>query len=110
MLYLQNTTESQVLFVPKNEYLHTNTLTFVATSTIDLDTKINVQVTLAHTSNLYAIFLITLPSGVPDGEYEYVLQDHGFELSKGLLMVTGEGRIISQYNKSITYEQYETSE
>lgn len=110
MIYLQNTTESQILFVPKNGAVPEGDLVFKAKSTIDLDIKINQAVTDLHTSNMYFNLSISLPAGLPNGEYEYTILvgEAQTEVASGLLVI-GENSNPSEYNKEIEYEQY-TSE
>lgn len=106
MIYLQNTTESQVLFVPKNGTMASGELTFKARNTIDQDFIID-QVSDLNTSDLYFNLAISLPAGCPDGEYEYALMDGNIVLSTGILIL-GSAESPSEYNKDIEYEQYKT--
>ena len=107
MIYLQNTTDPQDLFVPKDCTFPGGDLVFKAKSTIDLDVKVSQEVTDLHTSDLYFQMEISLPAGLPDGEYEYSLMSGDTILSSGLLVI-GENSHPSEYNKEIQYEQYET--
>ena len=107
MIYLQNTTESQVMFIPRNRVTPQGDLVFKAKSTIDLEVEINQVVTDLQTSDLYFNLAVTLNPGLPDGEYEYSLSAGGILVSSGLLVI-GENSRPSEYNKDITYEQYET--
>lgn len=107
MIYLQNTQESQVMFIPRNGETPQGDLVFRAKSTIDLAVEINQVVTDLQTSGLYFNLAITLPADVPVGEYEYTLSAGDIPVSSGL-MVVGEQSHPSQYNKEIIYEQYET--
>lgn len=107
MIYLQNKTDSQVLFVPKNGAVPSGDLVFKAKSTIDLAVEVNQAVTDLQSSDLYFDLAIALPAGLPDGEYEYSLQAGDEILSSGLLVI-GENSHPSEYNKEIQYEQYET--
>ena len=107
MIYLQNTTESQEMFIPRNGETPQGLLVFKAKSTIDLVVEINQDVTDLQTSDLFFNLAIELPAGLPDGEYEYTLAVGEIRLSTGLLVI-GENSHPSEYNKEITYEQYET--
>ena len=107
MIYLRNTDESQVMFVPKGGTIPQGDLVFKAKSTIDLALEINEAVTDLRTSDLYFNLAITLPAGVPCGEYEYTLLAGIIQVSTGLLVI-GENAQPRQYEKEITYEQYET--
>jgi hypothetical protein len=107
MIYLQNTTESQVMFIPRNGVTPQGDLVFKAKSTIDLEVEINQVVTDLQTSDLYFNLAVTLNAGLPDGEYEYSLSAGEILVSSGLLVI-GENSRPSEYNKDITYEQYET--
>ena len=109
MIYLQNTTESQVLFIPKATTIPGDdlVLVFKAKSTIDLSVEINQGVIDLQTSDLYFRIAVTLPDGLPNGEYEYSLMNGDIILASGLLVI-GENSHPSEYNKEIQYEQYET--
>ena len=107
MIYLQNTSESQVMFIPRNGETPKGDLVFRAKSTIDLVVEINQEVTDLQTSDLYFNLAIELPAGLPDGEYEYTLLSGQIPVSSGLLVIGENGRP-SEYNKEIQYEQYET--
>jgi len=107
MIYLQNTSEeSQVLFIPRNGETPEGDLVFTAKSTIDLD-EISLEVTDLQTSDLYFNIAVTLPAGLPNGEYEYTLMAGDVPVSTGLLVI-GDNFSPSQYNKEIVYEQYTT--
>lgn len=107
MIYLQNTTESQVMFIPRNGVTPQGELVFKAKSTIDLEVEINQVVTDLQTSDLYFNLALTLPTDLPNGEYEYTLAAGEILVSSGLLVI-GENGKPNEYNKVITYEQYET--
>jgi hypothetical protein len=107
MVYLHNTTDPQVFFVPRSGAVPQGDMRLKAKSTIDLDTEINEGVTDLQTSDLYFNLAISLHEGIPDGEYEYTLYAGDIVLSTGLMMVGGFSHP-EQYEKEITYEQYET--
>lgn len=104
MIYLQNTTESQVLFVPRNGAEASGELTLKMRKTIDQDLIID-RVLDLRTSYLYFNLAITLPEDCPDGEYEYALMDDNIVLSTGILVLqSADAR--TEYEKDIVYEQY----
>ena len=104
MIYLQNTTESQVLFVPRNGADASGELTLKMRNTIDQDFIID-RVLDLRTSDLYFNLSITLPEDCPDGEYEYALMDDNIVLSTGILVLqSADAR--TDYDKDIVYEQY----
>lgn len=107
MIYLQNTTDPQVLFIPRSVETPEGSIVFRAKNTIDLSVDVDVEVTDLRTSGLYYNVAVALPEGVPDGEYEYNLSVGDTTLSTGLLVV-GERKDPNEYNKEVTYEQYET--
>lgn len=74
-------------------------------NTIDLDPVILDVVDKETSRKNYAID-VALPEGMPDGEYEYTLENGGEVLSTGLLVI-GKAEESKQYIKSISYEQYE---
>ena len=104
MIYLQNTNESQVLFVPRNGADASGELTLKMRNTIDQDFIID-RVLDLRTSDLYFNLSITLPEGCQDGEYEYALMDDNIVLSTGILVLqSADAR--TEYDKDIVYEQY----
>ena len=107
MIYLQNTSDTQEIFIPRSGDYPREDLVFMAESTIDLDVEINQGVTDLQTSDLYFNFKVELPADIPDGEYEYTLLSGQTPVSSGLLVI-GENSRPSEYNKDIQYEQYET--
>lgn len=79
-------------------------------STIDLKVILQEDVTDKQTSAGYYTFDITLPDGIPDGEYEYTLRDGDDILSNGVMTIRGKNGVAKeQYDKETEYEQY-TSE
>lgn len=107
MLYLQNTEEAQVLFVPKNGQIPPGDLVFEAKSTIDLVTEINIQVVDLDISSQYMYLSVILQGEVTNGEYEYTVKSDDTVVSTGILIV-GDNSHPDQYNHEIEYEQYET--
>lgn len=107
MIYLQNITDPQAVFIPRSVDAPQGDLVFKAKSTIDLDVVTEQVVTDLHTSDRYYDIAVSLPEGIPTGEYEYTLEAGKDVLSTGILVV-GETFRPNEYNKEITYEQYET--
>jgi hypothetical protein len=107
MIYLQNTQEAQVVYIPRNGVTPQGDLVFKAKNTINLEEEIDVHVLDLQVSDLYYYLAVTLPEKVTDGEYEYTLSSEGDTLSTGLLVV-GDYSKPNEYDKVITYEQYET--
>lgn len=108
MIYLQNTQEAQVVYVPRsNGGRSQGDLVFKAKNTINLEDEVDVHVTDLQVSDLYYYLAVSLPENVPDGEYEYTLSAEGETLSTGLLVV-GDYSKPNEYDKNITYEQYES--
>lgn len=108
MIYLQNITDSQSVFVPRSiGDIPDGDMVFKARNTIDLSEEINVRVIDLQMSDLYFFLAVTLDEGVPSGEYEYSLQADGIQVASGL-MVIGESDKPREYNNAIRYEQYTT--
>lgn len=108
MLYLQNTRDAQEIHVPRNDGSMPNgDLVFKARNTINLDVEIDLYVADLQVSDLYYFLAVILPEDVTEGEYEYVLK-HGENLLSSGLLVVGDYTKPDQYEKDVTYEQYET--
>lgn len=108
MIYLQNTQEAQEVYVPRsNGMTPDGDLVFKARNTINLTEEIDLYVSDLQVSDLYYFLAVTLPDEVTDGEYEYELKFEDTILATGLLVV-GDFAKPDQYEKDVTYEQYET--
>ena len=106
MIYLLNQTDAQAVYVPKNGGVPDGDLAFKAKSTMELATEVDAEVLNLGISDLYVNIAVTLPEGVPNGEYEYSLTAGGILVSSGLLVI-GDTTSPDQYNHTITYEQFE---
>ena len=108
MIYLQNTTDAQDVCIPRsNGMTPQGDLVFKARNTTNLTEEIDLYVADLQVSDLYFFLAVSLPEKVTDGEYEYELKFEDTLLSSGLLSV-GEFTKAEQYEKAISYEQYET--
>lgn len=105
MIYLERTTDPQVVYVPRDTAICGGTLTFEMRSTVDLDTVLNAVVLDLKATRIYYDVAVALPEDAPAGSYEYALKDGGLTVSAGCLVIL-EGRTPYQYDKPITYEQY----
>ena len=110
MIYLQNDTTSQEVMLPKTMAVPEGQLVFKAVSTVEKEVEIQVNVEDLMTSELYFHLEVTLPGCLPDGEYQYTLSAGEEVLATGLLQVGDYDHSPDQYNRKMTYEQYETSE
>ena len=109
MLYLHNTEEAQVLFVPKNGAIPDGDLVFKAKNTIDLATEIDINVVDLNLSPLYLQLAVSLQEEIPNGEYEYTIKAGDEVVSTGLLVVEGEPSKPEEKETTIEYEQYEAN-
>lgn len=108
MIYLQNTQEAQEVYIPRNDgSMPDGDLVFKARNTINLTEEIDMYVSDLRVSDLYYFLAVILPEEVTDGEYEYTLSFEDTILATGLLVV-GDYTKPDQYEKDVTYEQYET--
>lgn len=78
----------------------------IITSTIDKVEIFHQEVTDKGESGMNYTFDIALPDGIASGEYEYKLVDGEEVLSTGLISI-GDLRAVGQYEKEVTYKQYE---
>ena len=104
MIYLKQTTELQLIHVPKSGRDAKGNVSISAMSTIN-QFDFSIVAAEEDTSMLYHKVLIELPGGMPSGEYEYTLSDEDGVLSSGVLVV-GDLENPKEYIKEITYEQY----
>lgn len=106
MIYLENTTDAQPLFVPRSRADVTGDLVLKMRSTVGLETVVDVEAIDLNTSALYYRLAVALPEGIAQGEYEYTLSDDTGALSTGIAYVGTLTRPV-QHDTPITYEQYE---
>lgn len=106
MIYLHNHTEAQQLLIPRA--VEGEPAQLILTNTIDHD-PMEVTVSDIGSSNLYFLLAIELPSDLPDGEYEYELEDgDGERLSTGIIALGVRDALPrnGQFDEDITYEQF----
>lgn len=105
MLYLKNTTEEQLVHIPKT--INNRDVWEVVMrlrNTISSE-DFSIAAVVCNESALYYTLQISLVEGIPSGEYEYSLSNEIGELSTGLLVV-GDMESFVEYSNEITYEQY----
>lgn len=108
MIYLNNNTEAQQVFIPRTGIEEHGPLELSLRSTVDMSVVLKTKISDIGTSSLYYRTAIVLPDGCPDGSYEYRLMSDGHIISSGTVTV-GEYRRdhVTVYDKSEEYEQYE---
>lgn len=109
MIYLSNTTDAQVAYVPRDvEIPSGTTLTFKMRSTVDLDIVLTALVIDTQMHRIYYNVALSLPEDTTPGEYQYYLDSDGETISTGLLVVRDNGADVTEYNNEIQYEQYQS--
>ena len=106
MIYLNKTTEAQTAFIPRVTEA-TGLLRLKMRSTVGLDIPVSVAAIDLDVHRLCYQLGITLPEDIVPGEYEYTLTADEETVSTGVMVVTDAPNKPGQYNKEITYEQYE---
>ena len=106
MIYLKNTSEAQILMIPRNGGIVTGEMYLVMRNTTD-QKETTLSVTDLNTSGLYFNIAVVLPGGLADGEYQYSIKDGNMQVSCGLLYI-GDLQSPSQHETTITYKQYES--
>lgn len=106
MIYLTNISDAQILMIPKNGGIVTGEMSLVMRNTTD-QKETTLSVTDMNTSGLYFHLAVALPEGIADGEYQYTLKNGNIQVSCGLLYI-GDLQSASQYERTITYQQYES--
>ena len=106
MIYLKNISDPQIVKIPRNGEILTGGVVLVVRNTTDKN-SVSLSVSNVTTSELYFTMSVVIPEGFTDGEYQYQLTEGENVLSCGL-MIVGELETPSEYQKTITYEQYES--
>lgn len=105
MVYLQRTSDIQILYIPKIGRNATGNVRLKAVSTIN-NVDFEIEAAEEGDSLLYHKMMVELQRGIPMGEYEYIFSDEVGELSNGLLVI-GELANPVEYIAESEYEQYE---
>ena len=103
MIYLNNTSEVQTMFIPKSVRDSEGKVFFKAFSTGTLQ-GFSFHVREMESTAIYHMVSAELPK-IADGEYEYTLSDEEGVLSTGILVIGGQSEPV-EYNNNMTYEQY----
>lgn len=106
MIYLSNITDAQAVFVPRDTAICGGTLTIRATSTVDHKTVLDVAVLDLQSTKIYYNIAVALPTGTTPGEYRYEMKSGDDVVSTGLLVIGDYTADVTEYNKTIQYEQY----
>lgn len=109
MIYLDNTTEKQRIYIPVNGVrTGEGKLSLTLRNTVDR-TEYAPSVSMARKkSGIYVRLYVKLQEGMPDGSYEYALTvEGGKEISSGCMMlgVMSSNEMV-QYHKTAEYIQY----
>ena len=108
MIYLDNITEAQDVFLPRTGISAEGDLALTVRSTVNLtDYTATVSVQEDGTSSLYWHAEVTLPEGLQDGSYEYTLTQGGVTVSQGCLIVGEYIDPYTEYYSNDEYEQYD---
>lgn len=111
MIYIGNMTTPQTVYVPLalDGGQDMSAASFGLLSTVDLAPVElgGVEVRPAGSARGWLAVTLTLPEGLADGSYEYRITAEGQTVSSGCAQVGAYGAEIKQYEKDITYMQYE---
>lgn len=106
MVYLENTTEAQPLFIPRSRADVFGRLTLALRSTVGLEIVVDAETIDLDTTPLYYRVAVALPEGTATGEYEYTLTDQTGTLASGVAYV-GTLAQPTETDNTIQYEQTE---
>lgn len=87
MIYLQNTDEAQRMFIPNNGLTAGESARLQIFSTVSKHEILDVTAELAPLGLLYFVVPVTLPTGLKNGEYEYVVSQRKGIISNGLVQI-----------------------
>ena len=107
MLNIVNTTAPQGLLVPIAETIVPQEQIVLRLKSTMTHREYSFEVTDLQTSHMYYNIALVLPESIDPGEYNYQLVSGGDILSNGLAIVGEYGRELTEYEKTIEYEQYE---
>lgn len=108
MIYLKNTTVRQMVRVPLTG-LENNEMDFVLAiwSTTENHDVYRMAWEDSAVIDGYALGLVTLPAGLPDGEYEYRLSEGTRMLSGGVAQIGDYKAVpVQKGNTTIEFKQY----
>lgn len=87
MIYLQNTNEAQRMFIPNNGLTAGESARVQIFGTVSKREILDVTAELAPIGISYYIIAVTLPQGLKNGEYEYVVSQRKGIISNGLVQI-----------------------
>ena len=107
MIYLKNIEDLQQLLIPKGREFVVSDIVFEIFSPIYQD-ALYFDIQGVQISSLYYVFSLSLPRGIEQGEYEYLLKDSLGELSSGVLKIgCNDNRI--EYKIEHEYKEFATN-
>lgn len=107
MIYLEQTTDSQEVKIPRN-ILPIPGGDYVVTLQNTLDrSRVSVAPSNVAPAALYYSVTLELPDVMPAGEYSYELRKGAAVLAVGLLTIGDYQYPTTQYDAGIDYQQYE---
>lgn len=104
MIYLEHTTDEQMVYIPKTARNSDVGVFIKLFSTMNLVGMVK-DVVIVEESFAYYLVQVKLPSVVAPGEYEYEVGDIKGTLSSGIAVVGEKDKVI-EYNNAVIYEQY----
>ena len=107
MIYLDDKTTPQAMFIPKAVTGQAGELSLRMVSTVDNTTPVDVTVVNVDTHDLYYNVAVALPEDAQPGEYEYTLTAGGIVVSDGIVIVGEPKNQYNEYGNQEQYEQYE---
>lgn len=108
MIYLNNITGSQRLMIPANGNTgNSDTPVLRIRNTVDHTVHELPAVRNQGASSMYVSVMVSLPSGLADGSYEYRLCEDGGIISEGCLQIGDYQTTDTEYGKRVEYRQYE---
>lgn len=107
MVYVTTTTAAQSVYFPRNGWTPSSdgTITLTATSTADL-TEVSFTLSSWAVSGDYILAVVTAPSALFDGEWEYTMTLPDGNALTGVMTAEGGAVTTTEYNTEINYTQY----
>lgn len=106
MLNIANITTAQSIRIPIMYLPQANSWKLVLRSVVDNETKYNASLMGVVLGHGYVTVTVTLPAGLPDGEYTYALHCGTDTVGAGLATVGDYKHTPTKYNETIQYKQY----
>jgi len=110
MIYINNTTISQTASFPRIADATGSPYALLIRKDGAGRNYTTVPATYQSSDRLVVVMSLTLPAGLADGDWQYILTSNGTTISKGIINLQGIEQTIIQHDEERTYTEYQSEQ